>query len=293
MMEKAPKISVIVPCYNQAQYIEECLQSVIDQRYQNWECIIVNDGSPDHTEDIALTWTQKDNRFKYLKKKNGGLSSARNAGIENATGKYILPLDADDKISPDYVSEAIKIYEGNPETTLVYCKVWLFGTEDGLWDLPEYDYFNLLFGNHIFCSAVFKKNDWMRVSGYDENITEGHEDWDFWLRILNKDSIVIKLSLIGFFYRKKGTSMIDNFISNSQKFKNVNNYIFRKHIDIVESYIDIPDTLAEHIRLKKQYAEIKNLKTNYKQLGQQVKLRVMLKAVCFKLLFKLKRKISR
>lgn len=71
-------ISVIVPCYNQAQYLDECLQSVLDQTYQNWECIIVNDGSPDNTEEIALRWTKKDSRFRYLKKENEGLSSARN-----------------------------------------------------------------------------------------------------------------------------------------------------------------------------------------------------------------------
>ena len=63
-----PLISVIVPCYNQAQYLDECLQSVLDQTYQNWECIIVNDGSPDHTEEVAKKWTEKDPRFKYLKK---------------------------------------------------------------------------------------------------------------------------------------------------------------------------------------------------------------------------------
>jgi glycosyltransferase involved in cell wall biosynthesis len=76
-----PKISVIVPCYNQAIYLDECLQSVLDQTHENWECIIVNDGSTDHTEETAKKWTEKDARFIYIYKKNGGLSSARNAGL--------------------------------------------------------------------------------------------------------------------------------------------------------------------------------------------------------------------
>lgn len=96
-----PLISVIVPCYNQAQYMDECLQSVLDQTYQNWECIIVNDGSPDDTEEVALRWVEKDTRFIYLKKENGGLSSARNAGIEVAKGEWIQFLDCDDKITLD------------------------------------------------------------------------------------------------------------------------------------------------------------------------------------------------
>jgi glycosyltransferase involved in cell wall biosynthesis len=289
------KISIIVPCYNQAQYLDECLQSVLDQIYQNWECIIVNDGSPDNTEEIAIKWTEKDSRFKYLKKENGGLSSARNKGIENAKGKYILPLDSDDKISTTYLSEAINIFDQEPNTVLVYCNAWLFGGEDGLWDLPEYNYFNLLFSNHIFCSGIFKKEDWIKVDGYDENIKAGHEDWDFWLRILNKDSIVVKLPITGFYYRKKQESMINDFAKNHKKFQAVNNYIFKKQQNIVESYIDIPSTLAKCLRLEKQYTaketEIYVLKNNYRKLGKQVKFAVLLEAIFFRLLFKLKGKL--
>ena len=95
------KISIIVPCYNQAQYLDECLQSVLEQTYENWECIIVNDGSPDDTEVVAKKWLEKDNRFQYLYKKNGGLSSARNAGIKQAKGVYIQLLDSDDLLQKD------------------------------------------------------------------------------------------------------------------------------------------------------------------------------------------------
>ena len=82
----SPKISIIVPCYNQAQYLDECLQSALDQTFQNWECIIINDGSPDETEEFAKNWTEKDARFLYFKKENGGVSFARNFGI----GKSII-----------------------------------------------------------------------------------------------------------------------------------------------------------------------------------------------------------
>lgn len=66
-------VSVIVPCYNQAKYLSEALQSVLDKTYENWECIIVNDGSPDNTEEVAKQWVEKDSRFKYFYKENGGL----------------------------------------------------------------------------------------------------------------------------------------------------------------------------------------------------------------------------
>lgn len=92
------KISIIVPCYNQSHFLDECLQSILDQTYQNWECIIVNDGSHDDTEEISKKWVEKDSRFQYLYKTNGGLSSARNAGIEITTGDWVLFLDSDDVI---------------------------------------------------------------------------------------------------------------------------------------------------------------------------------------------------
>ncbi|RTY98395.1 glycosyltransferase family 2 protein [Flavobacterium bomense] len=94
-----PKVSIIVPCYNQAQFLDEALQSVLDQTYIDWECIIVNDGSTDHTEEVAQRWVSKDSRFVCLKKENGGLSSARNAGLEAVKGEYIQFLDSDDWIA--------------------------------------------------------------------------------------------------------------------------------------------------------------------------------------------------
>ena len=105
-----PLISVIVPCYNQAQYLDDCLQSVLDQTHQDWECIIVNDGSPDNTEEVAKKWLAKDSRFKYLYKENGGLSSARNAGIKDSIGQFIFFLDCDDKISGSGVFEIYHSY---------------------------------------------------------------------------------------------------------------------------------------------------------------------------------------
>ncbi|MCJ7934334.1 MAG: glycosyltransferase [Chryseobacterium sp.] len=102
-----PKISVIVPCYNQAIYLDECLKSVMNQAHINWECIIVNDGSTDNTEEVAKKWAEKDSRFHYIYKKNGGLSSARNAGLEKASGEYIQFLDSDDMIHPEKFSESL------------------------------------------------------------------------------------------------------------------------------------------------------------------------------------------
>jgi glycosyltransferase involved in cell wall biosynthesis len=104
-------ISVIVPCYNQAHFLDETLNSILNQSYTNWECIIVNDGSPDDTENVVKNGTNKDHRFKYISKENGGLSSARNCGLEVAKGDFIQFLDSDDLLSSDKFQKSIDAIE--------------------------------------------------------------------------------------------------------------------------------------------------------------------------------------
>ena len=103
-----PVISIIIPCYNSSLYIKETLESVQKQTFQDWECIIVNDGSTDNSLDIIKEYSYKDKRFYYIDKKNEGPAIARNIAIHNSTGEFILPLDSDDIIEPTYTEKAIQ-----------------------------------------------------------------------------------------------------------------------------------------------------------------------------------------
>ena len=96
MNNKDSLISIIIPVYNVEKHIEQCLNSIKKQSYQNFEVIIVNDGSLDNTESICKRITQSDVRFRYFSKENGGVSSARNFGLDNANGHYITFIDGDD-----------------------------------------------------------------------------------------------------------------------------------------------------------------------------------------------------
>lgn len=115
-----PLISIIVPCYNQSQYLDECLQSVLHQTFTDWECIIVNDGSPDNTEEVAAKWVEKDARFHYYKKENGGVASARNFGIEKAIGDFIQLLDGDDILEKEKLQYQSEILKNNKKIDIVY-----------------------------------------------------------------------------------------------------------------------------------------------------------------------------
>ena len=93
-------ISVIVPIYKVEEFLDECIQSIVDQTYQNLQIILVDDGSPDHCGEMCEDWAKKDKRIEVIHKKNGGLSDARNAGLAVATGDFVAFVDSDDWIEP-------------------------------------------------------------------------------------------------------------------------------------------------------------------------------------------------
>jgi glycosyltransferase involved in cell wall biosynthesis len=253
-----PLVSIIVPCYNQAQYLDEALDSVLKQSFENWECIIVDDGSPDNTEEVVEKWLEKDSRFKYVFQENGGLSSARNYGISKSEGEFILPLDADDKISTDYTKLAIEAFEKDSCLILVYCKAEKFGGETGSWDLPDFSLFNLARLNMIFCSAFYKKVDWELLGGYDQNMICGLEDWEFWIALLKNGGGVKCIEDVGFYYRVKSVSMVKNI--NTEKRKEVFEYLSIKHSDFFVKQLGSTIILSKMLEQNKKKIGI-NLKS--------------------------------
>lgn len=104
-------ISIILPCYNVEKYIARSIETVLAQTYTDFELLVIIDGSPDSSKQIAEKYAQKDNRIKVYEKPNGGLSDARNYGLERATGEYIYFMDSDDWIEPDLLADNLKIIE--------------------------------------------------------------------------------------------------------------------------------------------------------------------------------------
>lgn len=254
-----PIISVIVPCYNQAQYLKESLESVLKQTYDNWECIIVNDGSSDNTEELSLVWTLKDKRFKYLYKVNGGLSSARNAGIRVSVGQFILPLDADDKIHKTYLQKICEAFQKNPYLELVSSKIQFFGALNNELVLPKYSFTKQLVQNCFVCTSSFKKKSWERINGYDEQMTS-FEDWEFWIRLLNEKSKVYKIPETMFFYRKHAQGSLSNVFKKDVEFYySLYDYVYEKHLPLYKKYFPRPIlAFNENLSLKEFNSKIKN-----------------------------------
>lgn len=205
MQPQTPLVSIIIPCYNQAHYLKECLDSVFAQSYQNFEVVIVNDGStnPDTTDILnKLTYP----KLTIIHQENQGASGARNTAIKTAKGKYILPLDADDKIASAFLEKAIPILENNENIGIVGGLTEFFGIKTGLFQLPPFQFPAILKENMLVCSCVFRRCDWEKVGGYNTNMIYGLEDWDFWLALIELKREVYQLNEVCLYYRKKNVS---------------------------------------------------------------------------------------
>jgi len=208
---RPPLVSVVIPCYKQAHFLPDAVESVVAQTFSDWEILIVNDGSPDDTSEAAKKLIAKfpGKRIRLVEKTNGGLSSARNAGISAGQGKYILPLDADDKIKPALLARLVPILDSNPKVGFAYTHIQHFGAMDNEFALPDFDRVTLVTKDNIACvCSLLRKSVWEQVGGYSEAMREGYEDWDFWIGCVEHgwDGFCLHEPL--FLYRKNGASML-------------------------------------------------------------------------------------
>lgn len=230
-METTPLVSVLMPAYNQAEYIKDALDSLLSQAYSNWEVAVVDDGSPDNIADIVKPYAEKDPRIRFYHTENGGLSAARNFAASVTTGEYIIPLDADDIFEPSYIEKCVAAFQEDTELDLVYCRWKMFGATHKTPKLEYKGYHDLLIYNAIFCSGMYRRKDFDRIGGYDTQIPFGFEDWEFWIRLLNDSSKVYQIPEELFLYRIKSSSMsIDAKKGERQTI--THKYIFNKHSDL-------------------------------------------------------------
>lgn len=196
-------VSIIIPCYNQAVYLSETLISIENQVYQNWECLIINDGSTDETETVARQFTEKDSRFIYIYQPNGGLSNARNTGISHARGKFIQFLDSDDLLTPNKLNASINHYNRNSEKSakiIYYTSMRYFEDSDpnnlkivgrdnfiAHVELKQTDSLTsqqeviFLRNPFVISASLYPCELFQAINGFDEEL-KALEDWDFHIR---------------------------------------------------------------------------------------------------------------
>lgn len=209
------KISVIIPLCNQEQYICDALDSVLDQSLHPHEIIVVNDGSTDSSLAIAKGYESKG--IRIIDQVNKGLASARNTGIMNATGDYILPLDSDDIIIEECIERIVeKIEETDADIVAPSFKAFgKYNTEVMLSDGLRVEHF--LDANRIpYCSAV-RRSALLEIGGYNPKMVFGWEDYDMWIDLLKRGKTIATINEILFLYRTKEVSMITEANKHAQE----------------------------------------------------------------------------
>jgi len=205
----APLVSVVIPSYNQGQFLSEAVDSIVAQTFADWEIIIVNDGSPDHTAEVARAVISKysQHRIRLLQKTNGGLADARNFGIQAARGAYILPLDADDKVEPAMLQKTVALLENHPEIAIAYTDVTHFGAATRTIQAAEYDFAALCENNQLNYCSLYRREAWEEAGGYNPNMVWGYEDWDFWISCGERGFRARRIPEPLLLYRVKQSSM--------------------------------------------------------------------------------------
>ena len=248
--KKETRVSVIIPCYNLGQYIKEAVDSVLNQTFQNFEIIIVDDGSTD-VETLDILKKMSDPKVKIIYQKNGGVSSARNNGIAVANGKYICCLDADDKYHPEFLEKTVKVLDNDKlnKYGIVTTNFKFFENSSEKIEVTDYDKCALAVRNRMHTASLFRKECWQKVGGYRDG--SGYEDWDFWVAIIAKGCEWFSVKDFLFFYRNRLGSRFKsadkNRVKNTiQVVKNNENFYLDNSLEIILKFIEEKNELLNY-----------------------------------------------
>lgn len=244
-------VSIIVPVYNTEKYIRQCLDSILNQTYQNFECLLINDGSSDNSADICREYVAKDTRFRYFEKENGGVSSARNLGIECSGGAYITFIDSDDWVDSDYlevlysalIEEQADIAVSTYKKFNISDNCWYFHSFqvkydrkvftnieliDELVDLDSFDF------SYRFVSGKLVNKTSLKKIRFNELTTLG-EDMEFWFKLYLISARIVYVNRDSYIYRVSDCSRhvsLEKFRSDLQQYLNFLTFLSIKGLDI-------------------------------------------------------------
>ncbi|GAB2971660.1 glycosyltransferase family A protein [Mucilaginibacter puniceus] len=226
-------VSVIITSYNYGHFLSEAIESVLGQSFDrnDVEIIVINDGSTDNTDNVVRKYN-----IKLISQPNMGLPTARNNGINISTGKFILPLDADDKLAPSFLEKTVPVIQNSPDIGVVYTHRSHFGLKNTIKLAKTFDIEELRKKNQLNYCSLFRKSAWIEVNGYNTNMVWGCEDWDFWLKVAQTHWRFELVDEVLFYYRKHTNSLIDIAAKN---FDIVLNQIYNNHPRLYSNNIPV------------------------------------------------------
>lgn len=205
---ETPEVAIVIPCYRYGHLLAEAVASAAAQTWSNLRIVIVDDGSPDNTAAVAAGLIERfsERRIELVQQANQGLSAARNAGIRATNSAFVLPLDADDKLAPNYVERLLVELQATV-ADVATPNGRTFGDEDQPLTTQPVTRRRLLANNCLVYASLYRRELFDRVGGYGP-IKPGYEDWDFWLSALEHGAKFVHVAEPLFLYRKHGATML-------------------------------------------------------------------------------------
>jgi glycosyltransferase involved in cell wall biosynthesis len=223
-----PRISVVIPVFNLGQYLEEAVQSVLTQTVQDFEILVIDDGSTDPATRQLLE-SYRPSKTQVFRTANQGLAAARNVGISHARGEFLCALDADDRLAPTYFEKALAAFDADPGLTFVSSWLHTFGDESWLWKQEHCDLVTLLGEDTVHTPALVRLVAVREFGGYDGKMgVMGYEDWALWLALVERGHRGTILQEVLFHYRRRQGSMSE-VCARGEGHLTLMRYLFQKH----------------------------------------------------------------
>lgn len=203
---RASEVSIVIPTHDDAVSLVEALASAEACTAGQHEILVLDDGTTDPESLWILDRLRAAGR-PVLRQPNAGLAAARNALIEAASGRYILPLDADNRLCPGFIERALAAFHDDPRLGVVYGDRTLFGAQAGRLHVPDFDLRSMVNRNEIDACAMFSRDLWNDVGGYDAEL-RGFEDWEFWLHAGKRGWKFLHLPEVALEYRVRPNSLL-------------------------------------------------------------------------------------
>jgi glycosyltransferase involved in cell wall biosynthesis len=228
-MNSNPRVSVIIPCFNLGEFLDEAVESVLAQSYQDFEILIVDDGSTD-AATIELLDGYARPKTAVFRTGNRRLAAARNFLISQARGHYICALDADDRLHPEYLERTVGVLDADPSLTFASTRLQMFGAETSVWPRDQRcDLGMLLCDDTIITPALVRRAAVLACGGYDERMPhQGDEDWDLWIGMVERGHRGVILPDVLFHYRRRPNAMCVE-CTTGQVHLELMDYLIRKH----------------------------------------------------------------
>jgi glycosyltransferase involved in cell wall biosynthesis len=231
-----PRVSIAIPCYNQAEYLPDTLGSLLGQTEPNWEAIVVDDCSTSGDPEVVVRGLG-DPRVRVVRHaRNRGLAAARNTGIGHTSGDLVLPLDADDMLTPRYLERMAGALDAHPEGDCAFPDFELFGEEAGCRRYQIFDITRLFYEQWLpGPGTLLRRSFWERVGGYceEEPLRKGNEDWDFWFSAAERGFYAIHIPGPLYRYRRHADSMSIGLRSYEHATRS---FIYRRHKTFFDSH---------------------------------------------------------